>query len=301
MKSLAGKTVVLTGASRGIGTEISKALAAEGAHLIGIARNQTQLAQWAQQMSAYGVQVGAIAFDLSHTNHLTALAEEINNCAEQIASSTSNQGTSNQGTPNQGTSNQGSAHVDILINNAGIEIYSAFQDYTLADIESVISVNLLAAMGLTKLLLPRFSAEAHIVNMASLAAKKAHPFDSVYAASKAGLLMWNHSLRQELTGTGIGVSAICPGYVSDVGMLADTGDKAPFLAGRSRSPKVAQAVLRAIKRNRAEVIINQDPLTEATTRALLAIEQLFPRLNDLSNRWLGITQTNRQRAMSELS
>lgn len=271
---VSGKTIVITGASRGIGCEISRKLARNGANLIGVARSAERLAQWADEMKAFGGNVDAIAFDLAQPEKLPHLKTEIQRCARRF----------------------GDNQIDVLINNAGIEIYSAFADYELEDIERVIQINLTSVMSLTRTLLPLLSSQGHIVNMASLAAKKAHPFDSVYAASKAGLLMWNHSLRQELSGKGLGVSAICPGYVRDTGMLADTGVSAPWLAGRSHSNTVANAVLSAIRHRRSEVIVNQDPITEAVTRGLLAIEQIFPWMNDVSNRWLGITKLNQSRA-----
>ncbi len=272
--SLSGKTAVLTGASRGIGLEISRAFAQQGVHIIGIARSQSQLDSWQASVELYGVQAVGIAFDLNETARIPELSRQIDQRAKNMAS----------------------GRVDILINNAGIEIYRAFQDYGLDEIERVVRVNLLAAMALTRLLLPQMNGEGHVVNMASLASKKGHPFDSAYAASKAGLLMWNHSLRQELAGSQIGVSAICPGYVVDQGMLADTGVEAPFLAGRSHSQTVAKAVLNAVLHRRREVIVNQNWGIEAVTRLLLALEQIFPVLADLSNDWLGITQSNRQKA-----
>ncbi|MEL6814216.1 MAG: SDR family oxidoreductase [Cyanobacteria bacterium J06598_3] len=268
-----GKTVVLTGASRGIGAEISQLFAQQGANLIGVARDPQRLAGWETDMLSLGIQAKGIVFDLNETEQIGALAEQIKQCAHTFAS----------------------GQVDILINNAGIEIYRAFQDYRFEEIDRVIRINLLAAMTLTQQLLPVLSSQGHIVNMASLAAKQGHPYDSVYAASKAGLLMWNHSLRQELSGSGQTVSAICPGYVVDCGMLADTGVKAPLFAGRSRSQLIAQAVLKAVLHKRAEIVVNQDPLTVAFTLGLLAAEQFFPRLADVSNRWLGVTQLNQQR------
>ena len=270
---MSGATVVLTGASRGIGLEISRALAAQGANLIGIARDKVQLAQWAKEISEQGAQVEAIAFDLSDTDHIGDLATDVERCIQRL--------------PSQ--------RIDALINNAGIEIYRAFEAYQLEEIERVIRVNLISAMLLTRLLLPSMSSRSHIVNMASLAAKKGHPYDSAYAASKAGLLMWSHSLHQELADWGPSVSAICPGYVVDSGMLADTGVAAPWMAGRSQSKAVASAVLNAIKHRKTEVVINQNGVLSAATRCLLAIEQLFPGINALSNRWMGVTQTNQKR------
>ncbi|MBW4563649.1 MAG: SDR family NAD(P)-dependent oxidoreductase [Mojavia pulchra JT2-VF2] len=270
MTSIAGKTVLLTGASRGIGAFIARELAKNQATVIGVSRSQERLDQVCAEVNAMGGKGIGIPFDISNVEKLPVLLQQI----EQLTGS-----------------------VDILINNAGIEIYRAFQDYSLADIQSVLSINLVAAMELTRLVLPNMlhQGSGHIVNIASLAAKKGHPYDSIYSASKAGLLMWTDAVRQELTGTGVGISTICPGYISDHGLLADTGVAAPSLAGTSKSEDVAKAVVRAIGKNQAEVIINQNFVTETLTKLLFAVEQFFPRFGDSVNRWIGVTKLNQLR------
>jgi short-subunit dehydrogenase len=270
MTTIAGKTVLLTGASRGIGAFIAHELAKKQATVIGVSRSQEGLNQVCAEVNAMGGKGIGISFDISNVEKLPVLLQQI----EQLTGS-----------------------VDILINNAGIEIYRAFQDYSLADIQSVLSVNLLAAIELTRLVLPNMlhQGSGHIVNIASLAAKKGHPYDSIYSASKAGLLMWTDAVRQELTNTGVIISTICPGYISDHGLLADTDVPAPRLAGASKSVDVAKAVVRAIEKNQAEVIINQDLLTETLTKLLFAIEQFSPRFGDTVNRWVGVTKLNKMR------
>lgn len=270
MTTVAGKTVVLTGASRGIGVFIARALAKKQATVVGISRSQEGLDKVCAEVNAMGGRGIGIPFDISDVEKLPVLLRQI----EQLAGS-----------------------VDIVINNAGIEIYRAFQDYSFADLQSILSINLLAAMELTRLVLPSMlhQGSGHIVNIASLASKKGHPYDSVYSASKAGLLMWSDAVRQELASTGVGISIICPGYISQQGMLADTGVPAPSLAGTSTPAEVAIAVVRAIEQNKAEVIVNGDLITENLTKLLFAIEQFFPRFGDAVNRWLGVTRLNQMR------
>ncbi|MGA7937968.1 MAG: SDR family NAD(P)-dependent oxidoreductase [Kovacikia sp.] len=269
-KKIAGKTVVLTGASRGIGETMARAFANQGATVVGVARSEAGLDRVCADIKANGGQAISIVFDLSDVGRLPHLVQTI----EQLA-----------------------GPIDILINNAGVEIYRAFADYSLVDLQMVLNLNLLSAMELTRLVLPRMLARrsGHIVNMASIASKRGHPYDSIYSASKAGLLMWSDALRQELADTGVSISAICPGYVAGQGMLADTGIPAPRLAGTSTPEAVAIAVLRAIERNQAEVMVNQDWLTETLTRLVIAISQFFPRFGDTVNRWLGVTQLNQLR------
>jgi short-subunit dehydrogenase len=270
MTFIAKKTVLLTGASRGIGVFIARELAKQKATVVCVSRSQAGLDKVCAEINALGGKGISISFDISNVEELPILLQNI----EKVAGS-----------------------VDILINNAGIEIYRAFQDYSLKDIQSVLAINLLAAMELTRLVLPNmfYQRSGHIVNIASLAAKKGHPYDSIYSASKAGLLMWADALRQELVNTGVGISTICPGYISDYGMLADTGVLSPSLAGSSKSGDVAKAVIRAIEKNNAEVIVNGDFFTKNLTKFLFAIEQFFPLIGDKVNKLIGVTKLNQKR------
>lgn len=274
MTILKGKTVLLTGASRGIGAHIARALAEAEAVVVGVARDRTTLNQVCEALRNTGAQCHGIPFDLGNSAALAELIHEV----EQIA-----------------------GPVDVLINNAGIERYRAFPDYTLEDLQTVLNVNLLAAMELSRLLLPGMIARGsgHIVNMASTAAKKGHPFDSAYSASKAGLLLWADALRQELAETGVEISSVCPGYVAQTGMMADTGIPAPQLAGTSSPKSVATAVLQAIQHNRAEVIINKDALSTGINKVLFATWQFAPRLGDAIYRAIGIPQLNQQRIAAQ--
>lgn len=275
MTTIAGKTVLLTGASRGIGVVIARKLAEKQATVIGVSRSQEGLDKVCAEVNAMGGKAIGVPFDISNLEELPVLLRQI----EQ----------------------RFSGSVDILINNAGIEIYRAFQDYSLEDIQSVLSINLLAAMELTRLVLPSMLRQdsGHIVNIASLASKKGHPYDSVYSASKAGLLMWGDALRQELAGTGVEISAICPGYISQQGMLADTGVPAPSLAGTSVPDDVAIALVKAIEQNQAEVIVNGDLITKNFTKLLFAVEQFFPTFGDAVNRWIGVTRLNQLRIQNQ--
>lgn len=269
MTTIAGKTIVLTGASRGIGKHIALALAAQPVTLVGVSRSAEGLKQVCDQIEVMGSKAVAIPFDLSQIEDIPHLLDQIKNRV--------------------GT-------VDILINNAGIEIYRAFPDYSLKDMQSVLSINLLAAMTLTHGLLPDMLIRGgHIVNIASLAAKKGHPYDSLYSASKAGLLMWSDAIRQELAHTGVKISTVCPGYVEGEGLLADTGVPAPKLGGVSKPGMVAKAVVEAIAFDRTEIVVNGSPLMSSVTKLLFATEQLFPRLGDWVNQRLGVTQLNQKR------
>ena len=271
MIALAGKSVLLTGASRGIGAAMAIAIAKEGATVVGLSRSQQGLAQVQQQIEAVGGRMIAIPADVSRVSELSTLIKEVKSAAGPI---------------------------DILINNAAIEIYRAFQNYSLDEIQRVLSTNLLAAIELSRLLLPDMLAQqtGHIINIASLAAKMGHPYDSIYSASKAGLLMWADAIRQELSGSGVTVSTVCPGYVKDQGLRSDTKVHAPRFAGVSMSKDVVAAVIIAIKPDRAEVVLNENAYMTLLTQFLFAVEQFSPRFGDMVNRWLGVPQLNLKRA-----
>jgi short-subunit dehydrogenase len=111
--------------------------------------------------------------------------------------------------------------------------------------------------------------------------------------------MWGDALRQELAGTGVEISAICPGYISQQGMLADTGVPAPSLAGTSTPDDVAIALVKAIEQNKAEIVINGNLITENFTKLLFAIEQFFPRFGDVVNQRLGVTRLNQMRIQNQ--
>ena len=270
MIAIAGKTVLLTGASRGIGAFIACALAREQATIVGVSRSLEGLNKVGAEVQAAGGKWIGLSFDISQVEALPVLVQQIN----QLAGS-----------------------IDILINNAGIEIYRAFQDYSTAEFQSILSTNLVAAIELSRLVLPTMLRQrsGHIVNVASLAAKKGLPYDSIYSASKAGLLIWSDSVRQEIVGTGVKISVICPGYVSHQGMLANTHVPAPNSSGTSTPTYVAKAVIRAIKQNKAELIVNQDSVTEGITKLLLALYQIFPQFGDLVYRWLNVPKLNQMR------
>ena len=274
MKTIAGKTVLLTGASRGIGVVIARALAIEQVTIVGVSRSKSGLDKFCAEVEAVGGKGLVVPFDISNVEELPNLVQQVNQLA---------------------------GPVDILINNAAIEKYRAFQDYSLDELQSVLATNLFAAMELTRLVLPSMvrRGSGHIVNIASLAGKKGVPYNSVYSASKAGLIVWTDAMRQELANTNVECSVLCPGYVSQAGMTFDTRVPAPSLGGISTPSNVAIAVLKAIKQNKAEVIVNQSPVTASLTRLLFAIEQLFPGFGNIVYRRLGVAKLNYRRVKNQ--
>lgn len=250
MKNLATKRVVLTGASRGIGLHIARALSEAGAELALVARSAGPIETLATELGKGGGRAVAIPGDMA----VDADRKRVVDLARREL-----------------------GHIDILVNNAAVEWNGSFGDHTPEEIEKTVQVDLTAPMLLTHLVLGEMigRGSGHIVNVASLAGKAPAPYNVPYSAAKGGLIAFSHSLRAELLGTGVGVSVVNPGFVSEAGMFAnkerDHGVRAPGLLGTSSPQQVARGVVRAIERDRAEVIVNPGPM-----RLVGAVGQLFP-------------------------
>ncbi len=265
MKKLENKVALLTGASSGIGAVIAKSLSSEGVEIVGIARSETGLQKTKMDIESNGGKFHSISFDITDPSNLSELKTRVEDLV---------------------------GNIDILINNAGIEEYNYFSNYTLEYIQKITSVNLVSPMEITRKFLPELlENNGHIVNICSLAAKKGESFNATYSATKGGLALFTDALRQELHGSGVGVSALFPGLVSDVGMYSDSQVKAPLVLGTIPSKKVAKALVKAIKKNKPDVIVNSGPL-----RPLLAIDALFPNFGNWFARVTGVTAFCKNRA-----
>lgn len=264
MMELQNKTVLLTGSSRGIGPFIAKTLAKKGASIIGVSRSKEGLKNTQDEIAQDGGIFHALPFDLKNIQGLSELVDS----AKAI-----------------------SGEIDILVNNAGIELYREFQNYSANEVSDVLNVNLRVPMELTRLLLPSMLERGgHIVSIASLAGKKGVAYNTPYSASKAGLIMWTDGMRQELRNTNVNISVICPGYISDAGMFFDGHVDPPALLGSSKPQDVADAVVKAITQNKAEIIVNKGPI-----KPLLSIGQISPVFGDTVVRKFGVLEVSKKR------
>lgn len=253
MHDVKDKTAIVTGASRGIGTCIARALAQEHMKLVLAARSAPELEEVAHRLRQEGHRVLAVPTDVTEPPALEALVE---------------------------AARREFGAIDVLVNNAGGETLDAYHRLAWEEVYNTLRVNLTAPMHLTHLVLPGMLAQGrgHIVNISSLAARNAVAFQEqeTYCTSKAGLWGFTVALRASYRGSGVSASVICPGFVKGVGMFQRmqdaSGGKTPFY-GASRAEKVASAVVRAIKQNLPEVIVNPVPV-----RPFLALEDLFPGL-----------------------
>lgn len=198
------KLIVVTGASRGIGFEISQILA-EGEHqVVAVARSKDRLNKLEQTNPDY---ITAIPTDLTNHEEVQKLRDEIHDTYGKV---------------------------DILINNAGALINKPFAELTLDDWRSQIESNLISAVHITKQLLSLFSKQAHIVNISSMGGFQGSakfPGLAAYSVSKGALSILTECLAVELSGKNIKANALCLGAVQTE-MLEDAfpGLEAPVTA-----------------------------------------------------------------------
>jgi short-subunit dehydrogenase len=183
--------------------------------------------------------------------------------------------------------------VDLLVNNAGVAYYgptAAMEDDAW---NLLMSVNLQAPLLLTRRLLPRLleQSEAHVLNVASILGLVAHRKACAYHVSKYAMVGFSEALRAEFTRAGLGVTVLCPGFVTtrlfDRGMVgkSETAFKPPPAWLCATPEKVAAKAIRGIKRNRRMVLVT--PLAHL----LFTCKRLFPGLLD----WLQTRRSRRRR------
>ena len=265
MENLKGKKVLLTGGSRGIGPIIAEYLADQGSVVAIAARSKSNLQEIASHLCKKGHTISVFAVDLKDSSQREQLVTDV--------------------MKEFGT-------IDILINNAGLETEGAYTELSWRSIQENIDVNLVAPMALAHLILPVIlnNKAGHIVNIASIAAKSGSPYAAAYSGTKAGLAEWSRALRLELTGTGVHISTIFPGYIREVGMFAKFAMVPPWIIGSCSPYQAANAVVNAIKKTRKEIIVNSRPL-----RYSFMINDLSPQLGDWLMQISGVADFQRRK------
>jgi short-subunit dehydrogenase len=271
MKTLQGRTALVTGASGGLGTHLARRLAREGMNVAVSGRREDALVKVAAELSALGVKSAACPADLADLSSTDPLIEKVE---EQLGP------------------------IDVLVNNAGIESVGAFTSYSREELTSMVDVNLTAPLLLAHRLTPGMleRGRGHVVFIASVAGKVGPAFNEPYAATKAGLIGLTQSLRAEYLDAPVGFSVVCPGFVAGDGMyarMAADGHSSNRIMGETTTEKVAEAVVRAIREDRAEIVESGAPI-----RPMLAFGQLAPGLVERIAPKFGVTEMFRKVAVS---
>jgi short-subunit dehydrogenase len=219
------RATLITGASAGIGAELARIVAERGGNLLLTARREARLAALAEELrKAHRVRVETLPADLAAPETPAALAE---------------------------TAKAHGLDIVTLYNNAGFGLRGAFAEQPLARIIEMIEVNVTALTRLTGVFLPPMleRREGGIVNIASVAAFEPGPFMAVYYASKAYVLSFSEALSYELRGSGVTVTAICPGPTeSEFGEIAGL---AASRLGRSATMSSLEVARLAVDGHRA--------------------------------------------------
>ncbi|KND31740.1 SDR family oxidoreductase [Streptomyces acidiscabies] len=269
----AGQLVLVTGAGSGIGRATAFAFAEAGARVVAVDRDAESAERTAELARLVGArEAWAEAVDVSDEKAMEELADKVR---------------------------QSYGVVDVLVNNAGIGMSGSFFDTSTEDWRRVLDVNLWGVIHGCRLFgrdMVERGQGGHIVNIASAAAYQPSRVLSAYGTSKAAVLMLSESLRAELAGKGIGVSAICPGLINTgitstatfVGVDAQEQERrrerSSRMYGRRNYPpeKVADAVVRAVVRNDAVVPVTPEAkgsrlLSRLSPRVLRAFARYEPR------------------------
>jgi short-subunit dehydrogenase len=244
---LAGRRVLLTGATGGIGRALALELAGRGARLALLARDGGRLDALVEELRTAGAAALPLRFDLARREGHDAPVREAIAALEGL---------------------------DVLINNAAISRFGNYVDAEPAAIARLIDVNVNGPLLLTAAALPHFLARGsgHIVNVGSILGSIGFPHFAVYSASKFALRGFSEALRRELRGSGVRVCYIAP-RTTDTGLndaaaralMSETG------AAVDTPARVARVIAEAIEHERAEVFIG-------------AAENIFVRLNALAAR-----------------
>jgi short-subunit dehydrogenase len=252
-----GSTVLLTGASGGLGQAIARELARRGARLVLTARNEAVLSELAEEVGGE-----VVVADLSRRADVDALCDRM-------------------------------ADVDVLVCNAGVGGDGHQTEVSPDRIDTVLDVNLRAPMQLSNAFARARIASGRagqIVMVGSVAGLVAAANTSLYNATKFGLRGFTLAIRQDYAVHDIGVTHLAPGFIHTAGMFADNDMELPPLV-RARSPRdVAAAVAGAITNNPAEAWVIPPELRATATLATIA-----PGLSERLQRAMGIADMTRDR------
>lgn len=223
------QTVIIVGASRGIGASLAREYAARGATLGLLARSADALEALASELRAGGARVETATLDVADRE---AVAPVLSGLMDRLGT------------------------VDTVIANAGVLGWRKAGDGNVAEDRRIIETNLLGAIAVIDAAVARFRQQksGHIVGISSISAYRGIPGSGAYSASKAALTNYLDALRMELSGKGIAVTVVHPGFVkTDIG---PNMDKYPFAA---EPDKVAREIADGVARQKKNIIVPRFP------------------------------------------
>jgi short-subunit dehydrogenase len=229
-------------------------------NLLLVARSEAELARVAKELRSQGTTVAFAAVDLADADAARRVADA---AARELGP------------------------VDVLVNNAAVELQRRFHTLDPGEIETVLRVDLIASIELSHLLLPQMLERGYgrIVNVSSIAGRVGFPFTEAYAAAKDGLIAFSRVLRNDYRNAGVSASAVVLGAVKGTGVGQRTLDEMGIESNTAfmvKPEKVASAVVRAIEKDQAELVVMRGP-----GRLLKALLDLFPGLGPAMNRIAG--------------
>lgn len=231
--SLAGRCAVITGGGRGIGAAVARALADQGVGVLVAARSQTEVETVANALRAQGHRAGATSTDVTRPDRVQELAR---------------------------TAALVLGDVDILINNAGSSSSAPLKRTTLEEWNRLLAVNATSTFLCTQAFLPAMLERkwGRIVNVASVAGLFGAKYITAYSAAKHAVVGFTRSLAAEVSGTGVTVNAVCPGYV-DTPMTDQSLERMMQTTGRSR----AEALEAVLAHSGQKALISPDEVARA--------------------------------------
>jgi short-subunit dehydrogenase len=246
-KSLAGKVVLITGASSGIGKAAALAFVRYGANLVLVSRNLQKLKEVERAARQSGVSALALGCDITSRPDVRITIQK---AIDEFGG------------------------IDIAVCNAGVYFRKLAVDQSINEIRDVLETNFFGTLNCIYELLPHFLAKGkgHIVVTSSLDGKKGLPIDSAYSASKAALTGFLESLRQELQNTSIHISTIFPGR-TDTPMIRNIALPTKRLIVPPE--KVAKAIIKAVIHKKREALVPY-----LSSKLYVLINGISPRMGD---------------------
>ena len=227
MDSYFGRTVLVTGASSGIGEAMARQLALRKARLVLVARSENTLEALAAEFRRLGTDAAVYAHDLAQPGAARVLWDRLDD----------------------------DHRPDVLINNAGFGAVGHLVTNTPEEVDQMITLNATNLAVLTRLALPAMLQRGlgGVLNVASTAAFVPAPYFAVYAATKAFVLRFSEALHAECSGTGVAVSCLCPG-VTRTGFGSRAGMEASFFRKGESAERVAETGLDGLLRGERTVV-----------------------------------------------